>query len=159
MEALAIVVAALFFVAGLAGTVLPMQPGVPLIFIGMLVYGYMTGFATLDLSFFMVQGIATALTFIVDYAATAVGTRKYGGSRQAAVGAVLGTMLGAVTLGPVGLVAGCFFGAMVGELLCGKPPEQAVRAGVGSLVGFLGAVVSKLANAALMIAWYFVQVF
>jgi uncharacterized protein YqgC (DUF456 family) len=159
MEVLAIAVALLFFLAGIVGTILPMLPGIPLIFIGMLVYGYMTGFATLDLSFFMVQGIATALTFIVDYVATAVGTRKYGGSRQAAVGAVLGTMLGAVTLGPLGLVVGCFFGAMAGELLRGKPPEQAVRAGVGSLVGFLGAVVSKLAIAALMIAWFFVRIF
>ena len=158
MELFAMVVAVLFFLAGIAGTILPMLPGTPLILVGMLAYGYMTGFVTLDLNFFLLQGLATTLTFGVDYVAAAVGTRQYGGSRQAAVGAVIGTLIGAVTLGPLGLVAGCFIGAVGGELLGGKPPAQAMRVGVGALVGFVGAIGAKLAIAALMIAWFFIVV-
>ncbi len=148
----------LFFLVGLAGTILPMLPGTPLIFVGMLVYGYMTGFVTLDFHFFLLQGLATSLTFVTDYVVTALGTKKYGGSKQAVAGTIIGSVFGAVALGPVGLILGCFLGAMAAELLSGKQPDQAIKAGVGALVGFVGAVVIKLIIAAVMIAWFFWRV-
>lgn len=158
MEVSALVVASLFFLAGIAGTILPMLPGTPLILVGMFVYGYLTGFATLDAYFFVGQGVATALTFAVDYVATALGTRRYGGGKRAAFGAALGMLLGALVFGPIGLIIGAFVGAAATELLSGKQIDQARRAGIGALVGFVGAVVVKLIIVVVMIAWFFLRV-
>jgi len=157
MDISALVVASLFFLTGIAGTILPMLPGTPLILVGMLVYGYMTGFATLDAWFFVGQGLATALTFAVDYVTTALGTRRYGGGKRAALCATLGMLLGTLVLGPMGLIPGCFVGATAAELFSGKQPDQALRAGIGALIGFVGAVVVKLIMVAAMIAWFFLR--
>ena len=75
--------------------------GVP----GILVYGYMKEFATLDAWFFVGQGLVTALTFAVDYVTTALGTRRYGGRKRAQLCATLGMLLGTLVFGPMKLVS------------------------------------------------------
>ncbi len=158
MSTLAMILAVALFLLGLAGIVLPVLPGVILIYAGMLLYGLMTGFATLDANFYLLQGTALLLTFFVDYLATATGTRRYGGSRRAAWGAAAGMLLGFFLLGPFGMIIGPFLGAVMAELAGGKQPEQAVRAGIGTLIGFLGGTVIKFVIAALMIVWFFVSI-
>jgi uncharacterized protein YqgC (DUF456 family) len=141
----------------LAGIVLPILPGVILIYAGMLLYGLMTGFATLDTNFYLLQGMALLLTFFIDYLATTAGTRRYGGSSRAAWGAAAGVLLG-FFLGPFGIIIGPFIGAVLAELTGGKKPEQAVRTGIGTLIGFLGGTFLKFVIALLMIIWFFVRI-
>lgn len=158
MPTLALILAIVLFLLGLAGIVLPVLPGVILIYAGMLLYGLLTGFAALDADFFLLQGMALLLTFFVDYLATVTGTRRYGGSRRAAWGAAAGVMFGFFLLGPFGMIVGPFLGAILAELSGGKQPEQAVRVGMGTLIGFLGATAIKFVIAALMIVWFFVRI-
>jgi uncharacterized protein YqgC (DUF456 family) len=146
------------FLAGLAGTVLPVLPGPILVFGGMVLYGAMTGFATLGPRFFVLQGAALVVVFLVDYVATAVGTRLAGGSRQAAIGAIAGTILALIFLGPLGIVIGPFAGAVAVELLRGMPPAKAVRVGFGTLVGTLGGTLFKLFAEVAMIVYFFIEI-
>lgn len=134
MKTLALVIAIIMFLIGLIGTILPALPGVLLIFGGMLVYGFMTGFASLSIWFFVMQLLVMAVIFIVDFIASAVSTKKYGGSRQAAFGAAVGTILGVIILGPLGIIIGPFAGSVAAEVLLGKEIKQAVKVGFGSLV-------------------------
>ncbi len=155
MGILALILAIVLFVAGLIGTVLPVLPGAGLIFAGMLLYGAMTGFATLDTAFFVLQAAAMAVIFAVDYVASAVGTKLFGGSKQAALGAVLGTILALIFLGPLGIVIGPFAGAVAVELARGVQPAAAIRVGFGTLVGALGGMVFKLCAEVVMIIYFF----
>jgi uncharacterized protein YqgC (DUF456 family) len=183
MDIVGLVVAVMCFVAGLAGTVLPVLPGAPLILLGMVIYGLFTGFAGLSWGFFVGQAAAVALTFLVDYLAGAWAVRRYGGSRAALWGSGAGILFGVLVFGPAGLILGPFLGAFLGELLAGrstdgeiclrKPsgswnplgwqnspsPSRALHVGVGSLVGLLGGTALKLAVEAAMIAWFFAAVF
>jgi len=159
MEFLAISLAILFFLAGLAGLIIPILPGTPLILVGMLVYGLLTDFENLDIYFFLLQGIAVALAFSTDYIAAAIGTKRYGGSKKASLGAILGTFAGVIFLGPLGIFIGAFLGAFAGELIGGKRPEQALKTGLGALVGFLGSFAIKLFISIAMIVWFFIRVF
>ncbi len=159
MHAAGLVVAVVFFVAGLAGTVLPVLPGAPLILLGMVTYGLFTGFAGLTWGFFAGQAAAVALTFLIDYLAGAWAVRRYGGSRAALWGSVAGILFGVLVFGPAGLILGPFLGAFLGELLAGRSPSRALHVGVGSLVGLLGGTVLKLAVEAAMIGWFFATVF
>lgn len=155
MAGTALVLAVIFFVLGLAGTVLPVLPGAILIYAGMLLYGVLTQFATLDANFFLLQGMALVIIFAVDFLATAIGSRRFGGSRYAGWGAAIGTLLGLLIFGPFGIIFGPFLGAVLAELILGKKPDLAVRAGFGTLIGLLGGTALKLSIEILMIIFFF----
>lgn len=159
MSAVYLAIAILFFAVGLVGILLPVIPGIGLIWLGMLIYGLLTGFETLSAAFFIGEASGVVLAFLVDYAANIWGVKHYGGSRPALWGSVLGLLCGIILLGPLGVIIGPFAGALAGELLTGSPISRAVRSGIGTLVGFLGGTLLKFAIAAVMITWFFVVVF
>lgn len=158
METTALILAIIFFIAGLLGTILPILPGAILIYAGMLIYGFMTRFATLDANFFLLQALVLVLTFTVDFLASAVGSRHFNGSKQAAWGAIIGTILGLIIFGPLGIAIGPFLGAVVAELLRGIQLNQAIHVGFGTLVGFLGGTILKLGAEVLMIIYFFISI-
>jgi uncharacterized protein YqgC (DUF456 family) len=121
----------------------------------MLLYGILTKFATLGIAFFIWQALAAALVYTVDYLAGAYGAKRYGGSRYAVYGSIIGTVVGLILLGPAGIIFGPFAGAIIGELLNQKPLETAFKTGVGTLLGLLGGAIVKLAIQIMMIIWFF----
>lgn len=158
METIALIIAIIFFLIGILGTLLPALPGVVLVFTGMVVYGFMTKFVTLGVWFFLMQLLVMVLVFIVDFFASAVSSNKYGGSKQAAFGAVLGSIFGIVVMGPLGIILGPFIGSVAAEILLGRDLKHAIRVGFGSLVGVLGGTVFKLAAEILMITYFFMTI-
>jgi len=158
------VLAALLVLVGLAGVVLPAVPGLPLVFAGMLLAAWADGFERIGTWSLVALGVLTAVSFVVDFWATAVGAQRVGASRLALVGAVVGTFVG-LFFGLPGLFAGPFVGAVVGELISRRDLRpaglgQATRVGVGTWVGIALGVALKLALAVLMLgifalAWWF----
>ncbi|MBE3575991.1 MAG: DUF456 domain-containing protein [Firmicutes bacterium] len=155
MAALGMGIAIILFLLGMVGTILPVLPGAPLIWLGMLAYGLLTGFAKLGVLFFAGQAAAVAITFLIDYAGTAYGAKRFGGSSAAAWGSAAGIVVAPLVLGPVGFIVGPFAGAFVAELIRGRPAEASLRAAFGTLAGLVGATLLKLAVQAAMIAWFF----
>lgn len=155
----ALILAVLFFIAGLAGSVLPVLPGAILIWLGMLFYGLLTKFTTLHALFFVGQGLAVATIYSIDYFAGVLGVKKLGGSGAAVYGSIAGTIIGLIFLGPAGLIFGPFIGAVAGELISNKPLDQAIRSGWGTLIGLLGGTIAKLIIEILMMIWFFWAVF
>lgn len=158
MAHLALFLAIAFFIAGIAGILLPVLPGHPIIWLGMFLYGLLTGFHRVTWAFLFVQAILVAVAFGLDYLGNIWGVRRYGGSRVAVLGGAAGLLLGALFFGPVGILLGPFVGASLGELLAGRPLPQAFRVGLGTLIGLLGGTALKLCLAAGMIGWFFVTI-
>lgn len=155
MEILAWILAGLSFLAGIAGIILPVLPGVPLIFVGILLYGLLTGFKGFTWTFILGQGAAVALSFLIDYLATAWGVSRQGGSRLALWGGMLGLLFGVLLLGPWGVILGPFLGSFLAELLASRfDLYRALKVGWGSLLGFLGGTFIKLVLAFTMIGWF-----
>lgn len=159
MQVLAMILALIFFIVGLAGSILPIIPGAILMWVGMLIYGLMTDFATLGLAFFIGQALAVALAYIIDYLSGAYGAKRYGGSRYAIYGSIIGAIVGLILMGPAGIIFGPFLGAIIGELINQKPLETAFKTGVGTLIGLLSGTVIKLAIQIIMIIWFFWAVY
>src|SRR3546814_4112091 len=109
LHALWYVLAALMVIVGLAGTILPALPGLPLVFGGMLLAAWADGFERVEWWWLLVLGALTALSMVIDFWATAAGAKRVGASRKAVVGAVAGTVVG-LFFGPIGLFAGPFVG-------------------------------------------------
>jgi len=147
------VVVILLMAGGLAGAALPVVPGTPLILAGALLYAVATDFTPVGLGRLAVLGALALLGAIVSAVAGSVGARRAGGSHRAAVGALLGLVVGLFTA-PIGLVLGPVVGAVLGELSRAQPLGASLRAGLGTLVGLVVGAVAHVAVAATMIALF-----
>jgi hypothetical protein len=143
-EVLWYALAALLVVGGLAGSVLPALPGVPLVFSGLLIAAWADDFTRVGAVTLALLGLLTVLSFVIDFAATAMGARRVGATKLAVIGAALGTFAG-VFLGIPGLILGPFVGAVAGEMMSHGQVQQATRAGVATWMGLLFGTLAKLA--------------
>lgn len=80
----------------------------------------------------------------MDYMSGVVGVKLYDGSRASVWGSIAGGLLGLFALGPAGIIIGPFLGAVAGELISRCPLEQAVKVGLGTLLGFAGGATVKI---------------
>lgn len=156
-ETIAIIVASIFFLVGLAGTLLPVLPGVSLIWLGMLVYGLIAGFENLSIYFFLGQALLALIVMGVDYLFTAMGSRYFGGSKAALWGAAVGLMIGMMFF-PIGFLIGPFLGAALADFLFRRRTDQALRSGVGASAGVWIALPIKLTIEIIMITWFIVRI-
>lgn len=157
MDIIALVVAILFFLAGLVGTLVPILPGAPVIWLGMLAYGLIAGFEKLGIYFLLGQALLALAVMAVDYFFSAMGSRYFGGSRAAIWGAVAGLAVGLFFF-PLGLLVGPFIGAALADLLFRRRADQAVKSGIGASLGFFSALPIKLLLEAAMITWFVVRI-
>ena len=153
LQTLYYVLAAILIVVGIAGTVLPVLPGLPLVFGGMLLAAWAGGFEQVGPAMLVFLGVLTLLSLGIDFMATAMGAKRVGASRLAVLGAVIGTVVG-LFFGPVGLLAGPFLGALVGELIHGREVRQATRVGIGTWLGILLGTVLKIGLAFAMLGLF-----
>ncbi|ABZ85108.1 conserved hypothetical protein duf456 [Heliomicrobium modesticaldum Ice1] len=142
---------------GVLGTFLPVIPGISLIFLAMVGYGFAEGFQKMTPLFLGLNLIAVLLSSGFDYLGTAWGARRFGASSSGTWGAVAGGLLG-LPLGPFGAVAGAFIGAVAGELWHGRSIETALEAGVGTVLGLAGASALRFLLAMVMIIAFIWQV-
>ena len=155
--------AAVLVLIGLVGVVLPALPGLPLVFAGMLLAAWAGGFEQIGPVPLVVLGLMTAVSFVIDFWATAHGAKRVGASRLALIGAVIGTFAG-LLFGIVGVFIGPFVGALAGELIHGRGVGgqqlgQATKVGIGTWFGILLGIVLKVGLAFTMLglfalAWF-----
>lgn len=153
------IVVVVLFIVGMAGAVYPVLPGAVAIYAAYFVYGWMVGFEPFGFWFWLTQTTLLIILLIADYAVSALGVKKFGGTRASVIGSTVGLILGPFVIPVAGLLIGPFIGAVIGELIVGKEWKQALRSGVGALVGFFSSVVVKLLLQSAMIILFFVWVF
>jgi len=136
---------------GLLGIVVPVLPGIGLVFAGILLYAVATGFAQISVTTVVVFGVIALLAWLTTFYAGAIGAKVSGGGRYAAGGTLVGAIGGLLLVGPPGLLAGAFLGALAGATYEGRSPGQASRIAVLSLAGTLSAALIQLLLAVSMI--------
>ena len=144
---------ALIVIAGLAGTVVPALPGVPLVFAGLFLGAWIDGFQTVGWATIAVLAALTVIAVVVDFVASAAGARFLGASPRAFWGATAGAVVG-MFFGLPGMLLGPFVGAVLGELGAGRDLLRSGRAGIGAWLGMVVATALKLAIAFLMIGLF-----
>ncbi len=149
------ILAVLFTLVGVSGLVFPVLPGAPLLFTGLFLAAWADGFAHVGAGAMVLLGIMALLTYVVDFAASAVGARKFGASRRAVIGAVVGAVVG-LFFGLVGVIIGPFIGAVIGELSVRLDFEAASRAGFGATIGLALGAAAKLAMAFAMLGIFLI---
>lgn len=153
MSPLLLILGALLVVAGAAGTILPVLPGVPLVFLGLVLAAASDGFERVGWFPLLLMALLTALSFGVDLLASALGARRVGASRWALAGALLGSVVG-LFLGVPGVLLGPFVGAFAGEWIARRDLAGAGRVGVGTWIGMVAAAAAKIAIVFAMVGLY-----
>lgn len=144
-------------VIGLLGCILPMLPGPPLAYVGLLLL-HATEYAQFSSTQLWSCLFAVIVVQILDYITPILGSKYSGGTKWGNWGCVIGTIMGMFFL-PLGIIIGPFIGAIAGELLGGRGLSQAMKAGLGSLVGFLLGTVVKLLLCGYLVYLFLVEVF
>ncbi|WP_308445879.1 DUF456 domain-containing protein [Chitiniphilus purpureus] len=143
---------------GLLGTLLPLLPGTPLIFGGMLLAAWVDGFVRVGWMPLVLLAGLLLLSIVLDYISGALGAKRYGASKQALWGALAGSILG-VFGGLPGLLIGPFAGAALGEYYARRDMEQAGKVGLATWMGLIIGAIAKVAVALAMLgiftfAWF-----
>ena len=174
MDIFLIVLGAICLLLGLIGCVVPVLPGVPLSYVGLLLLHW-TERVQFSWQFLVIWAVITIVIQVLDFVIPAWGTKKFGGSKWGAWGTTIGLLVG-LFMGPLGIVAGPFVGAVVGELLYfNRHPQhtatssattptipqsnfnRALRAGFGSFLGFLTGTLLKCICCGVMIAYFVME--
>ncbi len=144
------IIAVLLILVGFIGAILPALPGVPLIFIGMLLAAWINNFQFISVFTIIVMAILTAVAVIIDYVAAALSAQKAGASKSGIIGAAIGTIAG-IFSGMWGLLFMPFVGAIIGELVAHRDLLRAGKTGTATWFGLIVAIVVKLAVAFTMV--------
>ena len=144
MDIVAWILIIAFFAIAFIGLIYPIIPSVIFIIGGFIVYGLFYSFSDLPWWFWVIEILLVVLLFGADTVSNLVGVKKFGGSKAGMWGSTIGLLIGPFVIPFAGILLGPFLGAVLAELFVTKSSwEQALKTGVGSLVGFLTSIVTK----------------
>ncbi|HKL18850.1 MAG TPA: DUF456 domain-containing protein [Halalkalibaculum sp.] len=156
METIIIILGALLILAGLLGSFLPVLPGPPISYVGLLLL-QLTSTPPFSVQFLIIWALIVIAIMLLDNVVPAWGARKYGGSPYGVWGSILGLIAG-FFFPPLGIIIGPIVGAFVGEMAGGKTSDQALRAAWGSFVGFLAGTLMKVIASGMMGYYFFMNI-
>ncbi len=116
----------LLLVLGFVGLIIPMLPGVPMIFGGLLLAAWIDDFSKVSQTTMIIIGVLSIGAWVIDFFASYLTAKKAGASKQALWGALIGAFIG-LFAGIVGLIIGPVIGAAIGELMAQNDPQNATR--------------------------------
>ncbi len=159
MNTTAVIIAIIVILLGIAGTIIPFIPGIPLIFIAITAYGWYEGFHAVSTKYIAIMASLTVLSLIVEYLSSILGAKYFGSSKKGIYGALIGTVIGIFVFPPIGILIGPWLGACVGELLSGKDLSTAMKTGLGTLAGIFSGITFNLIIAVLMMISFLIIIF
>jgi len=155
LETFWLVLSILLVIVGVWGTIIPMLPGIALIFSGYAIWGIASGWKDYSTTTLLVMGLITLFSYALDYYAGAIGAKKFGASRGGVWGSIIGAIIGFLFFNLPGLILGPFIGAIAGELLVGRSHSEAFRAGWGAFMGFLAGSLMRVTIGVVMSLLFF----
>ena len=143
-------VAFLLILVGVAGTIVPALPGIPMIFAGAWLIGYMEDYQYFGWGTLIALGVLTVISLIIDWVSQTMGAQKAGATKLGLSGAFLGTIIG-IPFGLVGIFLFPVFGAFIGEMIGHRDMRKAGKVSWATWIGMIAGIAAKLAIAFMMI--------
>lgn len=142
-------------VVGIAGAVLPALPGTAFVLAGIVIGAWIDDFTLVGGAMLAVITVIAVLSWVLDYVSGLLGAQKVGASRQALIGAALGTVAGVFT-GLLGVLFLPLVGAAVGEYLARRDERHALKVGAATWVGLMVGMLAKVVLAFVMVGLFVV---
>lgn len=138
------VAAGVLVLVGVAGTLLPALPGVPLVFAGMWLAAWAGDYSRIGEWTVVLLGVLAVLAMLLDLVAGMLGARRVAASPAALWGATIGTVVG-LFFGLPGLLLGPFLGALAGEFRSGATLQRSTQVGLATWIGLVFGTLAKVA--------------
>jgi uncharacterized protein YqgC (DUF456 family) len=156
MELLWIILGSIFILIGLIGAFLPVAPGLPFSYVGLLILQILH--SPFSLTFMIVWLLIVIIFgFVLDNTLPAWATKKSGGTPYGITGSIIGLIAG-LFFPPIGFVVGPLAGAFIGEIIAGQRSDRALRSALGAFAGFMAATGLKVIAAGVMGFYYFTNI-
>ncbi len=138
MDIALVILGFIFMIVGILGSFLPILPGPPLSWVGLLLL-YLTKAIPLDWWFLGITLVIAIIILAMDYIIPAIGTKKFGGSKAGMIGTTVGLLVALILpiFGVFGIIIWPFVGAFLGEISNKADKKKALKAAFGSFLGFL----------------------
>lgn len=146
------------FIASFASIIFPIIPAPLVLWIGFLSYFFFSDGDPLSLFFWIGVGILTIVLIVSDIVANSYFVKKYGGSKWGERLAGVGVIIGSFIIPPFGIIIVPFVLVIITELAQKRATNEALKAAIGSLLGFLSGTVAKIIIQLIMIIWFFFEI-
>lgn len=153
MDIALLVIGFLLMLLGILGSFLPVLPGPPISWVGLLLL-HLTKAVPEDWWFLGVTAVVALTIAALDYIIPVIGTKKFGGTRAGMIGTTIGLVIGLLAPIPGGIIIGPFVGAFIGELSNKADNKTALKAAFGSFLGFLTGAFMKFVVAIIFIGLF-----
>lgn len=157
MDIIILVIALILVLAGILGSFLPVLPGIPLSWIGLLLL-HLTSAVPMNYTFLAITLVVTIIIFALQYIIPALGTKYFGGSKKGMIGATVGLVIGIFIPVPGGILIGAFLGAFLGEMLNKRDSHIALKAAFGSFIGLLASTFMEFMVTFIFMILFFAKV-
>lgn len=158
LEVILLIVSGLLIIAGAVGSALPILPGPPLAYAGILVAHFFT-YVQFSVFTIVLYGLFTAIIVVADYLIPSYWVKKTGGTQAGSRGSIIGMIVGIVFFPPLGMLLGTFLGAVIGEILVGRDNDAALKSGVATFLGFIAGTILKLSFCLVILIHFIIRLF
>jgi uncharacterized protein YqgC (DUF456 family) len=156
MDIFLISISLIFMVLGILGSFLPILPGPLTSWVGLLILHF-TKAVPMNYTFLIITFSVAFGIWILDYIIPAVGTKRFGGSKAGIIGTSLGLIIGLLSPIPGGIIIGPFLGALIGEFINKSEFNKALKAALGSFLGFLASTFIKFIVAIIYFGFFIIK--
>ena len=148
MDIIIICVVAFILLLGIIGCFVPVMPGPPISYGALLVFHFFSSYNIDENTLWLLALIVIAVT-VFDLWVQIYGVKKFGGTKKAVNGSIIGLIIGIFILGPLGLgllgiIIGPFLGAFIGAKMDDPDVNKALKIALGALAGFVLGTIVKL---------------
>ncbi|KAA3657097.1 MAG: DUF456 domain-containing protein [Chloroflexi bacterium] len=159
LQSIAFALTVVFLFIGIIGTIVPLIPGVFIIWLAVIGYGLLTGFDTLSGGRIIWITLIALITGTADYWMSYLGAKKGGASKEALLYGAGGAILGTFILPLLGTIIGYAAGLLYGEYKKHGDWETAKKAGMGGIAGWGIATAIQFVGGLLMCMIFFIGYF
>ena len=146
-DALAFGIAVVFILIGAVGIVVPILPGMLLVWLSVLAYAWVTDFGVITPWIFAFLTIVALVTGLSNIWLPFLGARKTGASKRAIFLGFVGALIGTFVMPLIGTIIGYAVGIIIGELIKHRDLELAIKSSIGGVAGWGIATIIELAGA------------
>ena len=158
-EALSVGFVVVILLLSLVGTLIPIIPGVLLMWVTVFLYALVDGFTTVSMPAFLLISLIALVTGTSDLWLTLFGAKKGGASVKSMLIGTMGAIAGSFIFPLVGTIAGYVAGLLLGEYWQHGDWEIAKKAGLGGLAGWGVATIIQFIGGIFIFVIFLWQVF
>ena len=143
MDIFIICLVAFILLLGIIGCFVPIIPGPPISYGALLVFHFFSSY-NIDENTLWIWGLIVIAVTVFDLWIQIYGVKKFGGTKKAVNGSIIGLIIGIFLFPPFGIIIGPFFGAFIGAKMDNPDVNKALKIALGAFAGFILGTLVKL---------------